>query len=144
MQKIRFVIFGSIHCCWKSIQKPFMEETFCFFFPRPNNYPLHFLCFQSFSMTNVKPLTKGCQIVLFLFGCLERESFSTSFIIPDRLGIVKKKALMVQTFSCVFYVGVLRSKTFLCASGIWSTLHAIGWMLHWLKMENTFFQMGSW
>lgn len=72
-----------------------MKETFCFFFfPRPNNnYPLHFLCFQSFSMTYVKPLTKGCQIVLFLFGCLERESFSTSFIIPDRLGIVKKKKL---------------------------------------------------
>jgi len=68
-------------------------------------------------MTCVKPLTKGCQIVLFLFGCLERESFSTSFIIPDRLGIVKK-ALMVQTFSCVFYVGVFRSETFLCASGI--------------------------
>lgn len=123
----RFVIFGSIHCCWKSIQKPFMKETFCFFFfHRPNNYPLHFLCFQSFSMTYVKPLTKGCQIVLFLFGCLERESFSTSFIIPDRLGIIKKSSHGSNLFQC-FLCGCLQERNiFVCQ---WNMKHtACDWL----------------
>lgn len=106
--------------------KTIYERNFLlFFFPRPNNYPLHFLCFQS-SMTYVKPLTKGCQIVLFLFGCLERESFSTSFIIPDRLGIVKKSSHGSNLFLCFLCGCPQEQNIFVCQ---WNMKHtACDWL----------------
>lgn len=111
----------------ESIQKPFMKGTLLFFFHWPNNYPLHFLCFESFSMTHVKPLTKGCQIVLFLFGCLKRESFSTSFILPDRLGIIKKKSSHGSNLFLCFLCGcLLECNIFVCQ---WNMKHtACDWL----------------
>lgn len=98
LQKIWLVISLAVFIAAGKHTKTVYERNFAFFFHWPNNYPLHFLCFESFSMTHVKPLTKDCQIVLFLFGCLKRESFSTSFILPDRLGIIKKKLSWFKPF----------------------------------------------
>lgn len=62
LQKIRLVVFGSIHCCWKSIQKPFMKETFAFFFFFFTG-PIIILCasfvFKDFQwlMSNLSPKT---------------------------------------------------------------------------------------
>lgn len=75
-----------------------MKETFCFFFfHRPNNYPLHFLCFQSFSMTqsNLSPKAAKLFISVWLFGARE---FLNKLYYSRSAGNRKKKLSWFKSF----------------------------------------------